>query len=126
MTLYQKIATYALIAVTTLGMFGCKRSEPQPERFIEGTLKNDKYVTETGIMNSRGCYYLTLDTSEGLKFSSTLTNPEKMDGTLDPGDKVKFKIPEWQTDRENDFDLSLTDLVELNGEPVSFSYPWEE
>ena len=35
-------------------------------------------------------------------------------------DAVKFKIPEYQRDRKNNFSIDLDDIIEINGEPFSY------
>lgn len=123
MKLYQRIATYGLMTTLGLGIIGCNQSsnqqEPVEPRYISGTIKSEKF-NKNLIDSDR--YFFTLLTEDGFKMFECYGDwsAQKMDGLLDPKDRVKFKIPQYQRNNEDDFLVDLEDIVEINGE--SFSY----
>ncbi|MBI4739226.1 hypothetical protein HY772_06755 [Candidatus Woesearchaeota archaeon] len=123
MKLYQRIVAYELMAIVGLGVIGCdpasNQQKPVEPRYISGTIKSEKYK-KNWIDPDR--YFFALSTEDGLKMFECYEHwgAQKRDMLLNPKNRVKFKISEYQRDRQNNFSVSLNDIVEVDGEPFSY------
>lgn len=83
--------------------------------YMGGTIKTERSVDN---FFNPDRYIFTLSTKNGFKmFQSYGQNAQRMDGLLDPKDRIKIRIPKEQIDRQNNFSVGLEDIVEINGKP---------
>lgn len=110
------------IGLTTVFLAGCTpqageestpKEAPKPV-YVEGIIKSEKYKNK---LLDPDVYHFTLINEEGFKTVSCYgnTSAPKMDGLIDPGDKIILKNPRERYGNENDYSIELENIVEING-----------